>query len=450
MVISLASCASTTTKPAQVFAAEQNSQTRPAVLSNNTIPHDWQILQTFSSAKLTSLQNQTNDPVQSGWIQLALLSKQRKISNEELANQIAAWQQHNPNHPGNELLPNQTALTQLQSAGPPHQIALLLPQNGPYHQAAQNIREGFLNAYYANPNKPEKQKIKFYDTSSKEINLVYQQAINDGADFIVGPLQKENVQQLNRLPHPVTTLALNYTDENADPHFYQFGLLPEDEVIQMVNRAKLANLSHAIIIAPQNAWGERLVTSFKKYWLQNGGTITDSLQYANDAHFDQDIMKLLHVNESSAHAIAKKNQSADTQQQRRNDFDVIFLFAKPKEARTIVPLLRFYYANHIPIYASSNIDVKNNDADSKMDFNDVIVCNTPWSIQALNKTGEQNNNQDPLYAVGQDAYLLSQSLTKLVNLPHFPIYGASGALTLSAQNQIHRRLPCMVIKNGLL
>ncbi|HVY53661.1 MAG TPA: penicillin-binding protein activator, partial [Gammaproteobacteria bacterium] len=52
-----------------------------------------------------------------------------------------------------------------------------------------------------------------------------------------------------------------------------------------------------------------------------------------------------------------------------------------------------------------------------------------------------------LYAIGRDAYLLSQSLTRLNTLPNFPIYGATGALSLE-QQQVHQRLPWVTIRDG--
>jgi len=81
-----------------------------------------------------------------------------------------------------------------------------------------------------------------------------------------------------------------------------------------------------------------------------------------------------------------------------------------------------------------------------VDLNGVIVCDIPWNRQGSRDESSSNR----LYAVGQDAYLLSQNLSRLAEIPSFPVYGSTGALFLSPQNQIHRRIPCTAIHNGLL
>ncbi|TAK78445.1 MAG: penicillin-binding protein activator, partial [Gammaproteobacteria bacterium] len=265
----------------------------------------------------------------------------------------------------------------------------------------------------------------------------YQKALSEGADFVIGPLTKEDVQALNRSgSFSVPTLALNYTDiswGSLPTNFYEFGLLPEDEVTQMVTRARSSG-SHAIIIAPNTTWGKRLVSAFSNRWQSAGGSIQDTWYYAANTNFNQDIAHLLNVNPDTDSA------------QRRHDFDVIFLFAQPQEAHLIVPLLRYYYANNVPIYATSSVYSGTPNPAKDMDLNGVIVCDTPSSRQAAQGGASSNR----LSAVGQDAYLLSQTLPRLSELPNFPMYGATGALILSSNHQIHRHVPCTMIQNGLL
>lgn len=416
----------------------------------------WKTLQHTSTNKLIAMQKTTTSPIQLAWIDLALISKRNSIDTQQIANELTTWRAHNPDHPGNSLFPDNITLNQLTAFSSPRQIAVLLPQRGMFAASGRTIREGFLNAYYANLYKVGKQSVKFYDTSqTQDMHSLYQKAIADGADIVIGPLVKTNVQQLktaNAFPTP--TLALNYGDQGLAPlpkNFFEFGLLPEDEAVQLAQRARKSGLQNAIIIAPQNLWGKRLVNAFSTHWVTEGGSIRDTWYYTSRATFNQEIAHLLNIDPNIDKKLMQEgNDKLVLEQQRRQDFDVIILFSQPQDARVIVPLLRYYYANNIPIFATSSIYSGKPNPAKDIDLNGVIVCDIPWSMEMARNTNSDATQSDRLYAVGQDAYLLSQTLTRLMLLPNFPIYGTTGALTLSSTRQIHRRLPCMVIRNGVI
>lgn len=401
------------------------------------------------------MENETADPGKRAWLQLVIISKQKNISTQQLANALMAWRARNPDHLGNQLLPDNSTLNQLESSPPPKQIAVLLPQSGTFASSGRTVREGFLNSYYRGLPKIGRQNVKFYDTAqTQNMSGLYQQAFNEGADFVIGPLLKENVQQISAGSFTIPVLALNYTDTSygsLPDNFYEYGLLPEDEAAQIVDRAREAGLSRAIVIAPQNAWGNRLVSAFTTRWQAAGGSIQDSWHYTSGASFNQDIARLLRVNPTTDKQLMKNNNNREIlAQQRRQDFDVIFLFSQPQDSHNIVPLLHYYYAGNVPIYATSAVYSGKPNPARDMDLNGVIVCDIPWSMRVAQGGAGDSIQSDRLYAVGQDAYLLSQSLQRFSQLPHFPIYGKTGALILSSQHQIHRRLPCVPIRNGLI
>lgn len=153
----------------------------------------WDRLQHASSKKLMAMQTDETDQTQKAWIDLALISKHDSVNSQQLAQDILTWREHNPSHPGNEFLPDNNTLQQMQHLPHPQHIAILLPQQGPHALAGQKLREGFLNAYYANMEKAGKISVKFYDTSrTQNIAALYQQAVTEGADFVIGPLLKSS------------------------------------------------------------------------------------------------------------------------------------------------------------------------------------------------------------------------------------------------------------------
>src|SRR5262249_4025090 len=148
--------------------------------------------------------------------------------------------------------------------------------------------DGYLSAYYdALTDNNQEQMISFFDTSNANLTSVYQQAIAKGANVIVGPLSKQQVEQLStHNNYPVTTLALNYTDQSkSDPHFFQFGLSQQDEALQLAEKAFQAGKSNAIIIASGEAWSQNIVKTLSDRWQAQGGKIIDKYQYSSRPHF---------------------------------------------------------------------------------------------------------------------------------------------------------------------
>ena len=458
MTTLLIACSSVSSAPNSLettsSVVQSKTEQQSAIWQGNNVTI-WNQLQRVSSSRLAVMQTTTSDPTQTGWIQLALMSKRYSTNTQQLARELLAFREQYPSHPGNQLIPNNTTLNNLLNSQPPKHIALLLPLQGTYGSSGQAVRDGFLSAYYNNLPKIGKQGISFYDTAqTNDIYALYQQAIAEGADFIIGPLTKENVQQLIKsgsFSYP--TLALNYTETGfggLPSNLYEFGLLPEDEATQLAERAKQAGLSHALVIAPESPWGNRLVAAFSTAWQHQGGTIQETWYYTPRTDYNQGIAQLLKINLTNDQQLSREGNDRSTlEQQRRQDFDVIFLFAQPKQGRIIVPLLRYYYVTNTPIYATSAIYAGTPNPTKDVDLNGVTVCDIPKNLQIAR--GDTSNPQaDRLYAVGQDAYLLSQTLTGMTTLPNFPVYGKTGALTLASSDQIHRRLPCATIQNGRL
>lgn len=454
-VFSLAGCATTQTPPvpsaphtkAAVAARSSYNPNKTGWQANTSA--DWERLKPLSVQTLQAMQTQTTDATERGWIELVLIAKEKNLNNQLFATSLLSWRQRNQTHPANQFIPRNGLLKQLRAQTPPQQIAVLLPQTGTYAKFGAAVREGFLSAYYAHSTDNTTQRVKFYDTAqATSMAEIYQQAIQDGADFVVGPLTKESVQALSALPQlKVPTLALNYSEPKSLPNnLYEYGLLASDEVEQMAIKASGQGLKHAIIIAPKNAWGQQLAAQFSKQWKTSGGDVVASWYYGAPQTFSQDVARLLRIDPFADRKLARAsaNNKDVLSKQRRQDFDVVFLFAQPKAAHAIVPLLRFYYVTDTPVFATSSVYSGKIDPVRDADLNGITLCEMPASLAFGNATTSR------LQAVGQDTYLLSQSMTRLAQLGRFPLYGETGELTLTPERQVHRSLPCMQIKNGLI
>ena len=450
----LTSCETTQTllkhdaSPTQLTAAQtspvniQGFPNDPVFWQNDTVT-TWNKLQHIPLPELQSAVAQTTDDTMSSWLKLAIISKQYSTDTNQLVTQLTAWRTVNSNHAANSLFPNNDILTHLQTAKVPQHIALLLPLQGPLSDSGQAVRDGFMSAYYGSTTQSQ-QTISFFDTNQNpNIIALYQKAIKEGADSIVGPLTKENVQQLlSTGKFSTPTLALNYTDVwfgSLPTHFYEFGLSPIDEVKQLAEKSWQTGHKRALLIAPQDAWGQRVAKPLITNWQSLGGSIADTLYFNDQTDLNKGIAGLLHANPNGKNSITS----------RRQDFDIILLLAPPQTARQIVPLLKFYYAANVPIYATSVVYSGTPSPQKDSDLNGVTFADIPWTLQMANTPTVSNDSRfNRLYALGRDAFLLSNQFNRLNLLPNFPMYGATGALTLTSQQQIYRRLAWVQMHNG--
>lgn len=429
----------------------------------------WQMLQTQTRKQLTQEIAQTPSESLSGWLKFTLITKEYDSDPNQLINHLSAWRNEFPTHDANRLLPHS-----LQSAVGqplPSNIALLLPLTGRYADYGQAIRNGFFTAYY-NLKKRHgfAPKLAFFDTNHQNINTLYRQAVTQGAQFIIGPLRKENVSALlNNQNRTVPVLALNTVPESSPsntPPFYEFGLSPTDEAKRVANRALRDHQHNIVVIAPQSDWGKRVANAFSTEWEKLGGNITETQYYNKQRTLSTDMRKLLGIDQAYTnkhqlqHVLREKMRFIP---RRRKDFDAIFLVSSPKNARQIKPLLRFYFAGGIPVYAISTTFSPTYNHIENNDLNGIIFGDMPWVLapNALTPTylntiqkriqslWPKKYRQHPtFFALGVDALQILQSLPRMTTLPSLGTKGATGTLFLTANQRISRQLTFATIKKG--
>ncbi len=448
-VLFLMSCASTpsflsmpSTSPAEGHG-KHYALTDPTFWQGNPSSL-WAKLSHIPMTTLESSETTAPTPDATGWLKLAVISKRYNMNTPQLAEQLMAWRTEYPHHPGNSLFPADATLSTLKTTSLPKHIAVLLPLQGKLGAMGQSVRDGFLNGYYENH---AEQAISFYDTSnSTPLAALYQKALNEGANIVIGPLSKENVQELARTSRlTVPTVALNYTSGNI-PNLYQFGLSSSDETQQAAEKAWSAGHSRALLIVEKSAWGDNSSKNLIARWQSQGGVIADTLYFTPQTDFNTAIAGLLHIDPKADRVKTRDgNSKQQLAKQRRHDFDVIFLLAHPDAARAIVPQLRYYYVDKTPIYSTSAIYSGSPSPTKDLDLNGVLFSELPF---VLKQSSPATGSDSRLFAVGHDAYLISHELPRLTTLPYFPIYASTGALVLNSQHHIYRRLPWAKMHDG--
>jgi len=415
----------------------------------------WSSLINMPSSELQTLAIESTEGSElQGWLKLALIPQEQSQDGEALFSQLEAWQRQFPGHPGVALLPSSLDSLKAMRQASPQNIAILLPLSGPLAGPGQAVKDGFMAAYQTH-NPEQSQQLQFYDTATEDAAVLYQKALDKGAEYIVGPLTKAEVAKVALLEHPVPTVFLNDTREPGQ-NTYNFGLSPANEAKQVAQKALESGLRNTLIIAPVGQWGDDIVAAFSTHWEAQGGKIVEKLSYDNQSELNPLIRSFLHVSEHDA----KEKQYRETdkanyqpmESKRRQDFDMIFLLAYPSKARQIMPLLKYYFAGNIPVFATSSIYSGSINKREDKDLEGIIFCDMPWIFthQMDNKNWPETfNSYARLYALGMDSYSLSLQLNQLQLFPAMNIHHHSGDLYLNRNKDITRIMAFGQFKNGL-
>lgn len=257
------------------------------------------------------------------------------------------------------------------------------------------------------------------------------------------------------MEHPVPTLLLNDTDTSTQSNSYSLGLSPVNEAIQVAIKARSKGYKKALIIAPNNAWGNEVTKAFINQWNEDGGHIVDSLRYEAKQDLNKSMKDFLQITNSQEREKKLKQvlgYNFQSTTSRRQDFDMIFLLAYPSKARQIMPLLKYYYAGDAPVYATSSVYGGSANALKDKDLDGIIFCDMPWvfSHQMGTKNWpEQFNSYNRLYALGVDSYTLATQLNQLILFPADGSNDSTGILYLKPTQQVARVLEWGQFKKGL-
>jgi outer membrane PBP1 activator LpoA protein len=395
--------------------------------------------------------------VPGGWMQLALLVKQHGDDRTQFDPLYADWRARFPQHPAlPELLSNYTALRQQQMLRA-DRVAVLLPLSGPLAGASAALRDGMM-LQHLDDGEQRTPRLRFYDSSDPALTWpTYKQAVADGAELVIGPLQKDAVDQLVRAGElPVPVLALNEVALTRLPpeNLFMYSLSPEDEARQVAEKAWLDGIRRPLVLVPQGDWGERIASAYQDRWQTLGGDIAGTGRYDSSAHdFSATIKTLLHLDQSVArHQEMQKwlGKRVEFEPRRREDVDAIFLAARPIQAQGMRPQLQFHRAADLPVYATSHAWSGRLSRNQAEDLRGILLPDIPWLVQQDRSGLSQSTVAEffpasgsalgRLYAMGMDAVKLAPHLGRLRSSRFEALEGATGNLYMDEQQRIRRQL----------
>lgn len=423
----------------------------------------WFDLQLVEEEELRTLAEKESSPDLTGWIELSLISLTHSDDLYRLLENVENWQSRRSMHPAAENLPGSLSMLRELAAGQPKHIGVLLPLSGPLEKAGIAIRNGLLTSWYESQRaEQETPKLTFYDTArSEDIQNLYKQAITNGAETIIGPLSKNRVQKLSEAESlPVPVLALNYSDgiNQRIGNFYQFGLSPEDEAIQVADDIWQQGARSVLVVAPNSAWGIRTSDSFIRHWQLKGGTITSKALFERPDQYLGTIKQALNIDHSERRHQLLQNrlsESLEFEFRRRNDVDMVFMLAFPAQARQLKPILNYQRAIDLPVVATSSIFSGNNEAERDKDLEGIRFVEMPWRLSPNTLKSEvaeafpdSLSSYSSLIAFGIDAYRLFPRLPQMAVYNDVRIQGVTGSLSMNHMGLINRSLDWAIIKDG--
>ena len=309
---------------------------------------------------------------------------------------------------------------------PPLHLAVLLPLSGDLAKAAVPVRDGLLAGYYAAPRR--RPDVRFYDTAAG-VAAAYDRAKAAGADFIVGPLGRDEVGRLfgqGALDVPV--LALNRATVAPPPGSASFSLAPEDDGIAAAEYLVAHQAMRTLVLADGDDGMRRAIAAFREQYRQRGGTVVAELPVAP-----------VPVGMAGALTAAARAEGG---------VDAVFLAVRASQAVALSPqLLSAGLAGKLRVATSQLGAASAQDAGGHA-LDGIAFPSDAWTLrnmpglpppaEAASLLASARGPAQRLFAFGYDAWLLVAYLDRLATDPNASVPGATGRLRLDGFGNIVR------------
>lgn len=318
---------------------------------------------------------------------------------------------------------------------PPNKVAVLLPLSGNLSGAAKPVRDGFLAGYYAQTR--QRPSIDFYDSTGSAVSA-YQKAVADGADYVVGPLDRDQVSALFAQANlPVPVLALNRGNRATPAGSVSFSLAPEDEGIASAEHLLGQGARRVLVLTSADDTLRRTSAAFSEYLQARGGQVVDQITLGG-----------------SPDALAAQLAAAVAKAQ----IDAVYFSARGEQAAAAIRAINAQPAlANARRVGSSQIAGGTDGAASAALLDGIVfpseslvgrtIPGMPDNPGALTPTAAGAAGR--LFAFGYDAWLITAYLERLALAPQHPLPGATGGLQLDGFGNVLRAPAWAVMRSGV-
>ncbi len=394
------------------------------------IDRTWALLRSANRGTIANTNAEGNVSL-GGWLALTQAYNENVNQPTQLSQALQNWKSQYARHSAAYLFPTElNSIINFQQTQM-NKVSLLLPLSGGAAILGNTIKSGFTDAKGSNSSI----QVEVIDTLSTSMTDAVAQAKQSGSSTIVGPLLKDNLDQIIANPNSVSglnVLALNSTNNaRAIDKLCYYGLAPEDEAESAANRMWKDGIRRPIMLVPQSDLGQRTAQAFNVRWQQLAATDADIRYYTSSADAANNITGNL-ANDQGIHIVVTSGeQLADI----KSSLDNASIKAK--------------------IYSNSRNNSANNGAEYRLAMEGVIFSDIPFfkeTGQAQYRKIEQATNGDyslmRLYAMGSDAWLLINSFNELRQVPGFTVSGLTGKISAGPNCNMEREMTWYQYRNG--
>ncbi|HBM3113887.1 TPA: penicillin-binding protein activator [Klebsiella oxytoca] len=328
--------------------------------------------------------------------------------------------------------------------------------------ASQPVQAPQTQAVSATPANPAAE-LKIYDTTTQPMSQLLAQVQQDGATIVVGPLLKDNVEQVIKSNTSLNVLALNQPEkiENRVNICY-FALSPEDEARDAAHHIHDQGKQTPLLLVPRGALGDRVVNAFANEWLKLGGGTVLQQRLGSTAELRGSVNSGISLSGTPVSTLPSAQDSAlgspsDVPVSSTGGVDAAYILATPEQIAYVKPMiaLRNGSQSGVTLYASSRSAQGTSGPDFRLEMEGLQYSEIPMlagSNPALQQQALAAVRNDyslaRLYAMGADAWSLANHFSQMRQVPGFELNGNTGDLTATQDCVINRKLSWLKYQGG--
>lgn len=307
-------------------------------------------------------------------------------------------------------------------------------------------------------------ELKIYDTTSQPMSQLLAQVQQDGATIVVGPLLKENVEEVMKSNTSLNVLALNQPGKVENrPNLCYFALSPEDEARDAARHIHDQGKQTPLLLVPRGALGDRVVSAFADEWLKLGGGTVLQQRLGSTAELKSGVngggisLTGSPVSTLPSSVDSSLGSPGDVPVSSGGSIDAAYIVATPEQIGYIKPLIamRNGSQSNVTLYASSRSAQGTSGPDFRLEMEGLqyseipmLAGSNPALMQQALSAVRNDYSLARLYAMGADAWSLANHFAQMRQSPGYELNGNTGDLTATPDCVINRKLSWLKYQQG--
>ncbi|WP_242814261.1 penicillin-binding protein activator [Klebsiella aerogenes] len=307
-------------------------------------------------------------------------------------------------------------------------------------------------------------ELKIYDTTSQPMSQLLAQVQQDGATIVVGPLLKENVEEVMKSNTSLNVLALNQPGKVENrPNLCYFALSPEDEARDAARHIHDQGKQTPLLLVPRGALGDRVVSAFADEWLKLGGGTVLQQRLGSTAELKSGVngggisLTGSPVSTLPSSVDSSLGNPSDVPVSSGGSIDAAYIVATPEQIGYIKPLIamRNGSQSNVTLYASSRSAQGTSGPDFRLEMEGLqyseipmLAGSNPALMQQALSAVRNDYSLARLYAMGADAWSLANHFAQMRQSPGYELNGNTGDLTATPDCVINRKLSWLKYQQG--